>query len=80
MIGRTNPKGIASSSPRLARQRLPWVIAKQIINRNAVVANVARRAERNGRNRVAVGNDLRTVTQGSSCLATLGFGTQPRWG
>jgi len=37
-----NPKGIATSSPRLARQRLPWVIVKQIINRNAVVANVAR--------------------------------------
>jgi len=25
-----NPKGIATSSPRLARQRLPWVIVKQI--------------------------------------------------
>jgi hypothetical protein len=37
-----NPKGIVTSSPRLARQRLPWVIGKQIINRNAVVANVAR--------------------------------------
>ena len=32
-----------------------------------------------GRNRVAVGNDLRTATQGSSCLATLGFGTESRW-
>ena len=34
---------------------------------------------RDGRNRVAVGNDLRTVTQGSSCLATLGFGSESRW-
>ena len=37
-----NPKGIVTSSPRLARQRLPWVIVQQIINRNAVVANVER--------------------------------------
>jgi len=37
-----NPEGIAASNPRLARQRLPWVIVKQIINRNAVVATVAR--------------------------------------
>ena len=33
----------------------------------------------NGRNRVAVGNHLRMVTQGSSCLSTLGFGTESRW-
>jgi len=31
------------------------------------------------RNRVAVGNVLRTMTQGSSRLATLGFGTESRW-
>jgi hypothetical protein len=37
-----NPNGIASSSPRLARQRLPWVTDYQIINRNAVVVNIAR--------------------------------------
>jgi hypothetical protein len=37
-----NPNGIASYSPRLARQRLPWGIVKQIINHNVVVANVAR--------------------------------------
>jgi hypothetical protein len=40
-----NPNGIASSSPRLARQRLPWVTDYQIINRNAVVVNIARRME-----------------------------------
>jgi len=32
-----NPEGIVSSSPRLARQRLPWVTGQQITNRNAVV-------------------------------------------
>jgi hypothetical protein len=52
---------------------------KQIINRNAVVANVAWWTDGYGRNRVAVGNNLRTVTQGSSCLATLDFGMESRW-
>ena len=37
-------------------------------------------ADENGRNRVAVGNFLRTLTQGSACRATLGFGTESRWG
>jgi len=32
-----------------------------------------------GLNRVAVGGVSRTMTQGSSCLATLGFGTESRW-
>jgi len=35
--------------------------------------------KRSCRNRVAVGNILRTMTQGSSCLATLGSGTESRW-
>src|SRR5207249_11152283 len=30
-------------------------------------------------NRVAVGDVSRTITQGSSCLATLGSGTESRW-
>jgi len=38
---RSNPEGIASFSPRLARWRLPWVTGNQIINRNAVAAKVA---------------------------------------
>src|SRR5206468_6859036 len=32
-----------------------------------------------GLNRVAVGDVSRTITQGSSCLATLGSGTESRW-
>src|SRR6266496_4473621 len=32
-----------------------------------------------GLNRVAVGEVCRTMTQGSSCLATLGSGTESRW-
>ena len=34
---------------------------------------------RDGRNRVAVENILRTNPQGGSCVATLGFGTESRW-
>ena len=41
-------------------------------NRNAVVADFMRDV-RNGRNRVAVGNYLRAMTQGSSFLATAGL-------
>ena len=47
-------------------------------NRNAVVTDFMR-AMRNSRNRVAVGNVGWTLTQGSSCLATLGFGPESRW-
>src|SRR5437773_1031489 len=32
-----------------------------------------------GLNRVAVGDVCRTMTQGSSCLATLDSGTESRW-
>ena len=76
-----NPKGIAPSSPRLPSRR--GYLGSRCgngFNRNAVAANVARDAmKRNGRNRVAVGNFVRTLTQGSSCHATLGFGTESRW-
>ena len=49
-------------------------------NANGVVANVTREGwKRNGRNRVAVGEVGWTMTQGSSCLTTLGFGTESRW-
>ena len=49
-----------------------------VFNRNAVVADFTR-AMRNGRNRVAVGEVCWTMTQGSSLLATLGWGTESRW-
>src|SRR5450756_248621 len=45
----------------------------------SVVANPMRGGRRNGRNRVAVENILRTDTQGSSCLATLGWRPESRW-
>src|ERR1043165_2170353 len=72
-----NPNGIASSSPRLAHQRLPWVnVAKAEQPQRGCGEWPARWTDGDGRNRVAVGNYLRTVTQGSSCLATPGFGTE----
>jgi hypothetical protein len=50
------------------------------INPNGVVANPTRGGRnQNGRNRVAVGDLCVTATQGSSCVATLGFGTESRW-
>lgn len=39
-----NPKGIAASSPRLARWRLPWVSYVRPINPNGVVAKVTMKA------------------------------------
>jgi hypothetical protein len=75
-----NPKGIVSISPGLQGTSYPGKSSREIHNPNGVVANVARNGGNgNGRNRVAVGNNLRTVTQGSSRLATLGFGTESLW-
>ena len=64
---------VGASAPTLGHRE------SNLLNRNAVVANVVRDGRTGGRNRVAVGNYLRTVAQGSSCLATPGFGTESRW-
>ena len=74
-----NPKGIAASSPRLACNAYLGCALGNRINANGVVAEVRRGRERMGLNRVAVGDVSRTMTQGSSCLATLGSGTESRW-
>src|SRR3989442_2834200 len=76
-----NPNGIASFSPRLARQRKPWVrVRKGKQRQRRCGPGQARGRERTGHNRVAVGEVSWPMTQGSSCLATLGFGPQSRWG
>ena len=51
-----NPKGIVSISPRLARQRLPWVIVEQISQPQRGCGNsvFVRRAWDVGRNPVGV--------------------------
>jgi hypothetical protein len=74
-----NPKGIVASSPRLACNAYLGFTFRNGNNRNAVVANPVCGLKLNGRNRVAVGNSLRTLTQGSSCRATLGFGPKSLW-
>ena len=63
-----NPKGIVSSSPGLRGNELPWVPAHSGSNPKGVVSPLRRRA--------ATPLGLLTcnpVSQGSSCLATLGF-------
>jgi len=74
-----NPKGIVSSSPRLRGTSYLGSLFGNEFNRNAVVA-LPRQSEIGfRRNPVGVGFHWRTVTQGSSFLATLGFGTESRW-
>jgi hypothetical protein len=62
--------------PKVAESaRLPWVVAdKTITNRNAVVADdMGGGVMRMAATALRLENDLRTVTQSSSCLATLGW-------
>ena len=72
---RTIPKGLCPPAQGCAARATLGKPLQIITNPNGVVANVTR----DGRNRVAVGNILGTMTQGSSLLATLGFGTESRW-
>jgi hypothetical protein len=60
--------------PRVARNELPWESESQTHNPNGVAA---RRGE-SWRNPVGV-EIIRTATQGSSFLATLGYETQSLW-
>ena len=74
-----NPK-IAPSSPRLACQRLPWIHVRKGNNPNGGCGRChARRAETERPQPRCGWGCWRTLTQGSSCLATLGFGTESRW-
>ena len=62
--------------PKVAElARLPWVTIRKAIQpqRGCGKGRARVKRRRNGRNRVAVGNDLRTFSQGSSCLATAGL-------
>jgi hypothetical protein len=64
----------SGSKPKVARDELPWVSASHVNNPNGVVAR--------RRNRGTTPLGLRTftaTTQGSSCLATLGWMTQSLW-
>ncbi|NBV23228.1 MAG: hypothetical protein EBS05_15075 [Proteobacteria bacterium] len=59
--------------PRVARHELPWVAVRQILNPNGVVPRFIRATTPLG---LSCGG---AVSQGSSCLATLGFGSESRW-
>ena len=71
-----NPKGIVSSSPaRVAESaRLPWVSVRAIFNPNDNASPLHHRAT------TPLGlADTPRFSQGSSRLATLGFGTESLW-
>ena len=71
---------IASIRPKLARRLLPWVgVRKGPQRQRRCGRRQVRGRERTGHNRVAVGEVSWPMTQGSSCLATLGIETESRW-
>ena len=64
----------SASKPKVARNELPWVSASHVNNPNGVAA------QRENRGTTPLGlKTFTTSTQGSSCLATLGWMTQSRW-
>ena len=66
----------SGSKPKVARHELPWVnIGRNFLNPNGVVAALR---QTQPQPRWGWLNLLR-LTQGSSCLATLGWMTQSRW-
>ena len=70
-----NPKGIVSSSPGLRGTSYPGSGESDRSNPNGVTSCRSRRRH----NLVGVEANSTTVSQGSSCLATVGFGPESRW-
>src|SRR5437016_554035 len=70
-----NPKGIVSSSPGLRGTSYPGSGESECPNPNGVASHRSRQRH----NPVGVDADSTTVSQGSSCLATLGFEPESRW-
>ena len=69
-----NPKGIVSSSPATESARLPWVGVRAIFNPNGVVSPLRHRTT------TPLGlADITRFSQGSSRLATRGFGAESLW-
>ena len=70
-----NPNGIVSQSPGLRGTSYPgWTVIAGTTPTGLRQAGRAR-----GRNPFRVGEVWFTVSQGSSCLATLGWRTESRW-
>ena len=69
-----NPKGIVSSSPATESARLPWVGVRAIFNPNGGVSPLRHRTT------TPLGlADITRFSQGSSRLATRGFGAESLW-
>jgi hypothetical protein len=73
--GFLNPKGISAQSPGLARRAYP---GKAPINKNSTPTGL-RLGRSRRRNPVGVETVLDPTSQGSSCLATLGFVAESLW-
>ena len=75
IVNRMPQRGIGLQPKVAELARLPWVTIRKWIQpqRGCGKGRARVKRRRNGRNRVAVGNELRTVSQGSSCLATAGL-------
>src|SRR5947207_9893310 len=71
-----NPNGIPQQSPGVARNELPWVRGAQKNNPKGVATRGAGSPKPKPRWGFCPYDPL---PQGSSCLATLGFGTQSPW-
>ena len=66
----------SGSKPKVARHELPWVNVIQInFNPNGVVASLTKQPTQPRWG----WSDFLQLTQGSSCLATLGWWTQSLW-
>src|SRR5437667_265800 len=75
-----NPNGGAALSTRLAHPAATLGARREVeTTPTALLPKPGARVERTGRNRVAVGEVSWPMTQGSSCLATLGIETESRW-
>ena len=73
------PKGFCHSAQGCEQRATLGKPLKMFSTPTGVVAGEMRAVRnRNGRNRVAVGDVCWMLTQGSSFLATLGFGTESR--
>ena len=69
-----NPNGILAQSPGLRVRELPWEIDGLRHNPNGVAARL------DGEDTTPLGLErVSHLTQGSSCLATLGWRTQSLW-
>ena len=75
----SNPKGDCVNQPRVARNELPWESVGKNPTPTGLWPTHANRQNGKAATALRLGIFLRATTQGSSCLATLGFGTESRW-